>query len=749
MNLVTTSIYDHKPQTNFPLIIQYAIIQQLTDAVNTNLGTSTHPRDLPTWRGIDGSIVVGLDAYKVDGCLTDTELGQTIKNWNDCSAIHTVALDPTTQEIVRNIELDMQSSENTQMYLASLDALIPTEVDRMANNSDLVSKCVVDILHDGETNQRLYMQQSPGGKHMIERIRHSLLNNDTGVPDIFIIQAPQGAGKTFVLTQLAEMTTEVNKCITFVSARQQLIKDLVADIKSKTSIDPNKMLVGVSGSKRNQSHTLDHYQVTATTINSFDTTWDFIAELARHDKKIKDQLKKKLITQDEFDQIRRYLDEIRLNDSRYSLMKKQDIVVSDEFQLIKSSLVAGSHIDNNMAYWIRHRMSYLERNARVVIIMDADIDASCVEYFTSNHSRSSVYNYRFIVPETREMHVHPDNQSLLGWLLSEIMLIEPKSGDKLSPASFAIPCTSTIDGRRLFTKIGQMRPDLKIIWIESNNKHESKQSAILTDPSLAYQYDVVLYSPTIFTGFSFDSTWVNNTNLPIASRVVGVFAGDKINWMERAQALFRVRDCPQFHFSLANSMTSESDPELDQQSEDRELRADLFDHDGLRVPMNKVECSNKSMVTYFRSRGFKMFRHDHLDPSEDVIDMAKIKARIRKTVSRGGKSRFDLAREFVEMFLQMWSVNPTVGTHKIFEGRLEQEFSKIMDPVFTPGHPMFNCVLGAYPNWRRTGRYDMRTIQKMFILADRDIEARVQYFNVRPKDGIRYEVHIMSLVVTG
>lgn len=283
-----------------------------------------------------------------------------------------------------------------------------------------------------------------------------------------------------------------------------------------------------------------------------------------------------------------------------------------------------------------------------------------------------------------------------------------------------------------------------MIWIDANNKNELEQRYLLRDPSLAFQYDIIMYSPKLFTGFSFDSLDMDGSIIPVAHRVVGIFNGHKISWMERAQSLFRVRDCTEFHFNLVDvESPNKQPPRVDIEAE----RAKLFDCTGLYMPMPKQAFGNEYLIPYFRSRGFSMNKVDVVPNATKRIkaiqdDLAKLKAKQEEQLD----VVVNKARQFVSTFLKQMGVDSPTGHYVLFEGTGGNDFSSTVD-VLLGNEDTLDCVLAVNPKWKRSRRFDMKMIQNMFTVANVGCYVDVQHRNVRKYGESRRTVYTMTLVV--
>lgn len=609
MNFITAHIYSRRHPVTSLLAssVQLAIIQQVEQLVNDHGSSSTQ---LPAWTTSSGRIVLGHATTQLLES-TNSYLLETIFHWNDKSNVDELALDVDTVRLANEIEAIHRGNATCRTAIqAKIATLIRTDCDKSVAVCKQLAENTTTLLVDPVTGLPSHITTSLLGARIHNDIIRASQLNTSGSPIIHIIQAPQGTGKTrFLSTVVAQLASD-NSRVVCVSPRQPLVSAMYHTFSQVSSIGPDNILVGASPSAKivpadYEQRPVDEYSVTVTTINSMSRIWKRVDELNRQHDRLEYKLSHNLISDDEYDSEKAKLRRIRSNSDPYVLVPKHDVLVYDEFQLLRTTIVSGTHIETDEAFDIRQRLHQMECEARAILVMDADIDKDVIEYFVENHPDCIIHMHRFIVPEEREIYLHEDNSSLLNWLYDQVKEIEPKAPGIVAPASFAVACTSVVTGRKIEQAINYLRPDLKVIWIEAGNSHRPPQRALITDPSLAVQYDIIIYSPKLFTGFSFDPIDVDGQVIPVANRVVGVFGGRKINWIDRSQSLFRIRGCQEFHFSVESSQEDNEDalPTIDWVKDERVL---VFERGGLTTPVPVAECDNDNMVLYFRSRGFSV-----------------------------------------------------------------------------------------------------------------------------------------------
>lgn len=751
MNFVTVNIYNQENRVDSLLstAIQLAIIQRVNHAVNNKFNTNIKS----AWVCSSGELKISSQAATLLYS-TQSPLLESIFHWNDKQNTNVVALDECTAKLARSIEtLFSDGSSDRTTTQALIAAEITTDCDSSVVKVRNPLYNNVQVLFDALTGRSTYIGASKLGRQVYKQIVQAV-GDSNGHPVIHIIKAPQGAGKTRFLTKLINDTAATGAIRTVcISPRQQLVSSMIISLTQSSSVDPNNILVGASKSiphatKSHGQRPGDEYPVTVTTINSMGRIWKFTEELARQSKKLEYQLSHNLISDDDYDRSKAKLLAGVESGNVFDLMEPHDVLIYDEFQLLRNTIVDGTHMDNDQAFWIRKHMQRLENDAKVIVVLDADIDNSVLEYFASNHPDSKVHVHRFLLPEQREIHIHTDAASIEYWLMDEIRRLPNQSREQTTPASFAIPCSSATKGRLLEQSIRDLRPDLKVIWIESKNANQAEQRALLEDPALATTYDIIIFSPKIFTGFSFESLEVDGKRIPVANRVVGIFGNRKVNWMERAQSLFRVRDCQEIHFSMSSIKEGGSVPI----NQTRLERIRLFEFGNMPTPTPVYEYENDNMVLYFRSRGFHIVDHQRIEQASDLLADIKSGTTKTTTIKKKRPPVFNKqAQPFVDRLLQALEFDPTrltPGEHTMFSGRLCEEFSVHIDRILDDQPALINDIRRVIPNWKRNKKYDIKLVQKMFAATGDSISIRSSQHSTRSSvKGHRIAIYTLTLIV--
>lgn len=760
MNSIAVSIYN--VATGGDLLstaIQLAITNQIVDLVYTNFSDARRAIG-SAWVTNAGDIQYDADVEQ----LLDSSLLYSIRNWNRKRTSHTIKLDPTTIRLASQIELDYtHPSGDRSLTQAKIATLITTECSRSVIKDRQLLASDIHAMFDSVSGDAVYLGNSTIGTDIHDRIIKSIQHNDTGCPDIYIIQAPQGAGKTRFLNVLVEDVYLANKRTTSLSPRQQLTSSSYHSIMKIKTIDKNKVLVGASSVRRTTQQyqrPADEYNITLTTINSLERIWNFADERLRQLDRLYECVMRDHLNEEQYNKKKALLDANSADGNIFKLLPEQHLLVYDEFLLLRSNLLSGTHIRHAEADTIRRYMKHLESEARAILILDADIDASVIEYFKLNHPDSNIFMYKCVVPERRMVHLHNDGDSLKCWFLQQIKELDAKPADVKSPAKFAIPCTSAKEGRELAQLIRNMRPDLKVMWIEARNKSDSEQKALLKDPSLACEYDVIMYSPTIFTGFSFDPVNIDGKWVPVADHVIGMFGDSKIGWVDRAQALFRVRNCLEFHFSITDTHppiahhvgTTTDDMEDCDDGEDEivvddkfiQRRTWMFNCEGMHVPIPHITHANDNMILHFRSRGFSLVDMPAIEGVEQLLSELK-EFRLNNT-DVVPSARTLVARQLVDLLLPHFNIDrSTMSNCNLYTGSLAGGFSCVMDEI-CKSDAFIEGVMKLLPHWKRNPRFDMINIQKVVELASMGLEIQINQTKTT-RYGKRQNIFHLNLVV--
>lgn len=102
------------------------------------------------------------------------------------------------------------------------------------------------------------------------------------------------------------------------------------------------------------------------------------------------------------------------------------------------------------------------------------------------------------------------------------------------------------------------------------------------------------------------------------------------------------------------------------------------------------------------------------------------------------------SRYLVDVFCDCFGVTDRSYSQQMFVGDITDDLQKITKPLFAEGTPVYDHIKIAMPTWSGSSNQDMRTIQKIFALADTNlsigIREKVQY-------KTRHKTFIMSLIV--
>lgn len=186
---------------------------------------------------------------------------------------------------------------------------------------------------------------------------------------------------------------------------------------------------------------------------------------------------------------------LRLQKDRY------DMIVIDECESLARYISSSHFTKNPKASTIVSNLEFRISDANNVIIMDADLSDRCINYYTNiidpddelskNDIKILINNY------TPYQNYTLKYTSYNSWL-NEIN--KKVSNDK----KLVIPMASNNKAKDLYNKLKNDYPNKSILLIHKETSDEDKLNKLLSVNDTWINYDVVIYTPTVCMGVSFD-----------------------------------------------------------------------------------------------------------------------------------------------------------------------------------------------------------------------------------------------------
>ena len=178
-----------------------------------------------------------------------------------------------------------------------------------------------------------------------------------------------------------------------------------------------------------------------------------------------------------------------------------DLIIIDECESLARYLTSCHFTKNHKASTIVSNLEYRVSEAKKLIIMDADLSDRCVNYYTSiidPDNEMSKSDIKIIINKFTPYQDYTLKYMNYNTWLNELK-INVINGKKL-----AIPMASNNKAKDLYSKLKIDFPEKNIILIHKETSDEDKLSKLLKVNETWINYDIVIYTPTVCMGVSFD-----------------------------------------------------------------------------------------------------------------------------------------------------------------------------------------------------------------------------------------------------
>jgi hypothetical protein len=224
---------------------------------------------------------------------------------------------------------------------------------------------------------------------------------------------------------------------------------------------------------------------------------------------------------------------------------KFDWIIVDECESCARYITAKHFIKNPKANIIVSAMEQRIYEAKQVVIMDADLSNRCMEYYqnvmdTKEHECQLIINtFKAFSEYTMVTMGYND------WV--QRIIEDVGKGLKL-----AIPMASNNKAKDLKTMINTEFPDLNVLLIHKETKDEDKVKSLLNVNDSWREFDVVIYTPSVCMGVSFD---VPN----YFDSIYGYGCENSLGSQEFCQMLHRIREPTNKVINIALNLYREFD----------------------------------------------------------------------------------------------------------------------------------------------------------------------------------------------
>lgn len=178
-------------------------------------------------------------------------------------------------------------------------------------------------------------------------------------------------------------------------------------------------------------------------------------------------------------------------------VEKFDYVIVDESESLARYLTSKHFTKNPKANRLVDKLEEFVEEASKVVIMDADLSNRCMEYYknvthVSDNDTQLIINIHKPFTEYKMVCMKYDD-----WV--QKILEDVNRGLKI-----AVPMASNNKAKDLKIKIEMDNPDIKVLLIHSETKDADKVTKLMHVNETWQEYDVVIYSPSVCMGVSFD-----------------------------------------------------------------------------------------------------------------------------------------------------------------------------------------------------------------------------------------------------
>jgi len=181
-----------------------------------------------------------------------------------------------------------------------------------------------------------------------------------------------------------------------------------------------------------------------------------------------------------------------------------DLVIIDEAESLARYLTSTHFTKNQKASLIVNSLELRVKDAKHTYIMDADLSDRCLNYFTQVIGKKGLNigeknsDFKLLINQ-----YHPYKNYTIKYMSYNHWLCKIFD-DIENNKKLVIPMASNNKAKDLTTKIIQDFPDKKILLIHKETSDEEKLEKLLKVNDIWNQYDILIYTPSVCMGVSFD-----------------------------------------------------------------------------------------------------------------------------------------------------------------------------------------------------------------------------------------------------
>ena len=219
-------------------------------------------------------------------------------------------------------------------------------------------------------------------------------------------------------------------------------------------------------------------------------------------------------------------------DSLYRLQRdKYDLVIVDECESLARYLTSSHFTKSSKANQIISDLEFKISDANNVIIMDADLSDRCLNYYKSilSNTKELTKNDTKIIINTFTPYSDYKVKYMTynTWLNHLVKFIMEKK-------KIVVPMASNSKAKDLYSKLQKDFPEKNILLIHRETTDDDKLKKLLKVNEIWVNYDIVIYTPTVCMGVSFDEIHFDN--------IFAYGCHNSLGSQEFCQMLHRVRN---------------------------------------------------------------------------------------------------------------------------------------------------------------------------------------------------------------
>ena len=177
-----------------------------------------------------------------------------------------------------------------------------------------------------------------------------------------------------------------------------------------------------------------------------------------------------------------------------------DIIIVDECESLARYMTSSHFTKNNKASFIISNLEMRVNDAKQVYILDADLSDRCINFYKKNMTFDKKDDFHLVINNFKPYSEYKLTYCQYATWLRKILLIL-ESNKKL-----VIAMASNSKAKDLDKKIRDTYPEKKVLLIHKETTDEDKKKFLLKVNEEWINYDVIIYTPSVCMGVSFDIT---------------------------------------------------------------------------------------------------------------------------------------------------------------------------------------------------------------------------------------------------